>query len=93
MSREEAPIGAVVVGTGCGLFTHVRALRDAGFDVRAIVGRNKERTAERAAPLGIPLASDSLEQVLANDRESHFVGDRPIDRLAQAHTDNFRVGL
>ena len=67
MSREEAPIGAVVVGTGFGLFTHVRALRDAGFDVRAIVGRNKERTAERASPLGIPLASDNLEQVLAND--------------------------
>ena len=67
MSREEAPIGAVVVGTGFGLFTHVRALRDAGFDVRAIVGRNRERTAERASPLGIPLASDNLEQVLAND--------------------------
>ena len=30
-------IGAVVVGTGFGLFTHVRALRDAGFEVRSIV--------------------------------------------------------
>lgn len=67
MSGEETPIGAVVVGTGFGLFTHVRALREAGFEVRAIVGRNRERTAERAAPLGIPLASDNLEQVLADD--------------------------
>lgn len=61
------PIGAVVVGTGFGLFTHVRALRDAGFEVRAIVGRNRERTAERSAPLGIPVASDNLEQLLADD--------------------------
>ena len=67
MSEEQTPIGAVVVGTGFGLFTHVRALREAGFEVRAIVGRNRERTAERAAPIGIPLASDNLEQVLADD--------------------------
>lgn len=66
MSETQA-IGAVVVGTGFGLFTHVRALREAGFEVRAIVGRNRERTAERAAPLAIPLASDNLEQVLADD--------------------------
>jgi predicted dehydrogenase len=67
MTGKETPIGAVVVGTGFGLFTHVRALRDAGFDVRAIVGRNRDRTAERAAPLHIPLASDDLERVLADD--------------------------
>lgn len=64
---ETPAIGAVVVGTGFGLFTHVRALREAGFEVRAIVGRNRERTAERAAPLAIPLASVNLEQVLADD--------------------------
>ncbi|QGP80504.1 Gfo/Idh/MocA family protein [Sphingobium sp. CAP-1] len=67
MSKEGQPLGAVVVGTGFGLFTHVRALRDAGMEVRAIIGRDRERTARRAAPLGIPLASDDLEQVLAND--------------------------
>ena len=66
MTRQN-PIGAAVVGTGFGLFTHVRALRDAGFEVRAIIGRDRDRTAERAAPLGIPTASDSLEQVLADD--------------------------
>ena len=62
-----APIGAVVVGTGFGLFTHVRALRDAGFEVRAIVGRDLEKTRTRGAPLGIPLASNDLEKVLADD--------------------------
>lgn len=58
------PIAAVVVGTGFGLFTHVRALREAGIEVRAIVGRNRARVAERAAPLGIPLATDSLAEAL-----------------------------
>lgn len=67
MIKDNQPIGAVVVGTGFGLFTHVRALRDAGFEVRAIVGRNREKTAQRAAPLGIPLASNDLGQVLADD--------------------------
>jgi predicted dehydrogenase len=67
MSKEGQPMGAAVVGTGFGLFTHVRALRDAGIEVRAIVGRDRERTAQRAAPLDIPVASDNLEQVLAND--------------------------
>ena len=57
-------IGAVVVGTGFGLFTHVRALRDAGFEVRALVGRDRARTAERAAPLGIPVAATSLAEAL-----------------------------
>lgn len=63
MSEDNRP-GAVVVGTGFGLFTHVRALRDAGFEVRAIVGRDRQRTAERAAPLGIAFATDRLEEAL-----------------------------
>jgi predicted dehydrogenase len=62
---DEQP-GAVVVGTGFGLFTHVRALREAGFAVRAIVGRDRARTAARAAPLGIPLATDRLAEALAD---------------------------
>lgn len=63
-SPNSPAIGAVVVGTGFGLFTHVRALRDAGFEVKAIVGRNLARTQERAAPLGIPLATDRLAHAL-----------------------------
>lgn len=56
--------GAVVVGTGFGLFTHVRALRDAGFEVRALVGRNPEKTKERADRLEIPVSATSLAEVL-----------------------------
>ena len=37
--------GLVVVGTGFGCLTHVRAARAAGWDVVALVGRNAERTA------------------------------------------------
>lgn len=66
MQETSPPIGAVVVGTGFGLFAHTRALREAGFEVRAIVGRDKARTAERAAPLGIPLATDRLAEALAD---------------------------
>lgn len=57
-------IGAVIVGTGFGLFTHTRALRAAGFEVKAIVGRDRARVAERAAPLGIPVATCSLAEAL-----------------------------
>ncbi|MFT4054430.1 MAG: Gfo/Idh/MocA family oxidoreductase [Novosphingobium sp.] len=64
MSEQGQPIGAVVVGTGFGLFAHTLALRQAGFEVRAIVGRDRERTRERAAPLGIPLATDNLAEAL-----------------------------
>jgi predicted dehydrogenase len=55
-------LGAVIVGTGFGLFAHVRALRDAGIAVRAIVGRDRDRTAQRAAPLDIPRVATSLAE-------------------------------
>jgi predicted dehydrogenase len=66
MNDTSETVGAVVVGTGFGLFTHVRALREAGFEVRAIVGRDRERTASRAAPLSIPVAATSLAEALAD---------------------------
>ncbi|MFP8876013.1 MAG: Gfo/Idh/MocA family oxidoreductase, partial [Myxococcota bacterium] len=57
--------GAVVVGTSFGFITHMRALREAGFEVRALVGRDPEKTAERAARAGVPHASTNLEEALA----------------------------
>ncbi|WP_353227349.1 Gfo/Idh/MocA family oxidoreductase [Novosphingobium sp.] len=63
----QTPIGAAVVGTGFGLFTHVRALRLAGFEVRAIVGRDLAKTTARAAPLAIPRAVNDLPALLADD--------------------------
>jgi predicted dehydrogenase len=57
--------GVVVVGTGFGCFTHVRALRAAGFEVLALVGRDAARTAERARLFDVPLACRSLAEALA----------------------------
>ena len=42
---DDQALGAVVVGTGFGVLTHLRALREAGHEVRALVGRDPERTA------------------------------------------------
>jgi predicted dehydrogenase len=58
-------LGVVVVGTGFGCFTHVRALRHAGFDVVGLVGRDPEKTAARAAAFEVPRACGSLEEALA----------------------------
>jgi len=58
-------LGVIVVGTGFGCLTHVRALRSAGFTVRALVGRDAARTAERAHRCEIPRACTSLAEALA----------------------------
>ena len=57
--------GAVVVGTGFGCYTHVRALRAAGFDILAVVGRDPAKTAARAALFDVPAALTSLDDALA----------------------------
>ncbi|HZQ58841.1 MAG TPA: Gfo/Idh/MocA family oxidoreductase [Acidimicrobiales bacterium] len=58
-------VRAVVVGTGFGGRVHVPALRNAGFDVAAMVGRDAEKTARRAQRLGVPQACTSLAEALA----------------------------
>jgi predicted dehydrogenase len=57
-------VGVAVVGTGFGCLTHVRALRAAGFDVRALVGRDPAKTAARAERFAVPAASTDVEAVL-----------------------------
>jgi len=57
--------GAAVVGTSFGCRVHVPALRAAGFDVVALVGRDADKTARRAGRLGIPHACTSLREALA----------------------------
>jgi predicted dehydrogenase len=59
--------GVVVVGTGFGCLTHVRALRAAGFEVRALVGQDADRTASRAARWEVPVAATSLGEALSLD--------------------------
>jgi predicted dehydrogenase len=53
----EVRLGAVVVGTGFGCLTHIPALQAAGFEIKALVGRDRARTAARAARLGVPAAA------------------------------------
>ncbi len=63
--REQSRPGAVVVGTGFGCRVHVPALRAAGFDVVALVGRDEARTARRAERSGVPRATTTLSDALA----------------------------
>jgi predicted dehydrogenase len=58
-------LGVVVVGTGFGCLTHVPALRAAGFDVVGLVGRDPERTGERARRFDIPHALTTMDEALA----------------------------
>jgi predicted dehydrogenase len=59
-------LGVVVVGTGFGRLGHVPAIRAAGLSVRAMVGRDPAKTAERCAEVGVTPCS-SLEEALALD--------------------------
>tara|TARA_R110002049_G_scaffold10787_7_gene52394 strand:- start:4686 stop:5768 length:1083 start_codon:yes stop_codon:yes gene_type:complete len=58
-------LGAIIVGTGFGILTHARALRAAGFDIKAVVGRAQEKTRQRAARFDIPLGLTDLSEALA----------------------------
>jgi predicted dehydrogenase len=57
--------GVAVVGTGFGCFTHVRALRAAGFEVHALVGRDPAKTARRAEAVDVPRGCTSFAEALA----------------------------
>ncbi|HIG71272.1 MAG TPA: Gfo/Idh/MocA family oxidoreductase [Myxococcales bacterium] len=59
------PLGAVIVGTGFGVLTHLRALRGAGIEAKALVGRNPEKTRDRATKVGIEHGLTSLTEALA----------------------------
>ena len=64
MTNNET-LGGVVVGSGFGVLTHARAMRRAGIEVHALVGRDPGRTAARAAQSGIAVATTSLAEALA----------------------------
>jgi predicted dehydrogenase len=66
----------VVVGTGFGCLTHARALRAAGFEVAALVGRDPDKTAARAERFDIPVAATSLATVL-DDVEAVSIATPP----------------
>jgi predicted dehydrogenase len=62
-----ARLGAAVVGTGFGVITHARALAAAGIEVRALVGRDPAKTAQRAALFDIPHALTDRAEAFARD--------------------------
>lgn len=62
---SDSSLGAVVVGTGFGVLTHLRAMREAGIDVKALVGRDGEKARKRADLMDVPHGFDSLEEALA----------------------------
>jgi predicted dehydrogenase len=66
-----------VVGTGFGCFTHVRALRAAGFDVVALVGRDADKTTQRAELFGVPVALPALDDALALDVDAVTIATPP----------------
>ncbi|HUI48316.1 MAG TPA: Gfo/Idh/MocA family oxidoreductase [Acidimicrobiia bacterium] len=71
--------GVVVVGTGFGCFTHVRALRAAGFDVVAVVGRDPEKTTRRARAFDVPRALTSVPLALSlADVEAVSIATPPL---------------
>lgn len=45
----ESRPGAIVAGMGFGVLTHLRGVHAAGFEAVAIVGRDPQKTAQRAA--------------------------------------------
>jgi len=57
--------GVAVVGRRFGCRVQVPALRAAGFDVVALVGRDRAPTEHKAGTLGIPHACGSLAEALA----------------------------
>ncbi|MCP5058845.1 MAG: Gfo/Idh/MocA family oxidoreductase [bacterium] len=61
----EGKVGAIIVGTGFGVLTHLRALRKAGIEVHALVGRNPEKTRDRAQMFDVPRGLTSLAEALA----------------------------
>ena len=62
---SQGNLGAIVVGTQFGVLTHLRALRGAAITVRALVGRDPDKTARRAARMGVEGAYASLPEALA----------------------------
>jgi predicted dehydrogenase len=75
--------GVVIVGTSFGCLTHLPALRNAGFQVRALVGQDPERTTSLAQRFDVPLGTTSLEQALALDGVQAVTVATPPDTHAE----------
>jgi len=70
-------IKIAIVGTNIGCTLHVRALRAAGFEVTALVGRDPERTQARASHFGIPAALTSVDAAIDSDIDAIVIATPP----------------
>jgi predicted dehydrogenase len=66
-----------VIGTSFGARIHVPALREAGFEVVALVGTDPDKTLRRIERLGIPHACTSLAQALELDLQAVSIATPP----------------
>ena len=67
MAESDGRLKTAVVGTGFVGPHHIDAVRRGGYaDVVAVVGSNEERTAARAASLGVARGTTNLDEVLAD---------------------------
>lgn len=77
---------AIVVGTGFGCRIHVPALRAAGFQVVALVGRNIERLQRKAAECNVGACFSELgEAIQATGAQLVTVATTPNTHAALAH--------
>jgi predicted dehydrogenase len=81
-----APVSlrAGVIGTSFGSRIHVPALRQAGFDVVALVGVDPARTARRVERLGIPHACTSLAEALELGLDAVSIASPPASHAPLA---------
>lgn len=88
MNRPTATHRAIVVGTKFGARIHARALRLAGIEIVALVGREAQRTERVARNAHIPNAHVSLDDALAHDAEIVVIATPPA-----THYDLARLAL
>jgi len=70
-------IKVAVVGTNIGCTLHVRALKAAGFNVFALVGRDREQTAARARHFGIARSFGSIDAALDSEVDAVVIATPP----------------
>jgi predicted dehydrogenase len=75
---------AAVVGSGFGCRVHVPALRAAGFEVVALVGRDAAKTQRRAERAGIPHAVGSIAEAAALQIDAITIASPPYAHAAHA---------
>src|SRR4051812_34665773 len=79
------PLRAAVVGTHFGARVHVPALQRAGFEVVALVGRTKDKTAHLATKLGVERPCASLDEALELGVDAVTIATPPDTHAVLAH--------